>query len=188
MTGHTPTPLPPGPGYNETDPEMNKTPLLALTMAFLLLASLTASGTAQGTAQGVTSELDAFWAEVSRTVGEGDFEGYAATYHPDAVLVSALSNNSYPISQALAGWEEGFVDTREGRMGASVEFRFTQLLADDSTAHQTGIFNYAIVNAEGERTDQYIHFEALLVKRGGWKMVMEYQKSMATREEWDAAG
>ena len=34
------------------------------------------------------ADLDAFWNEVSGTVAEGDFEGYAATYHPDAILVS----------------------------------------------------------------------------------------------------
>jgi hypothetical protein len=26
----------------------------------------------------------------------------------------------------------------------------------------------------------------LLVKRNGWKTMMEYQKSKATREEWEA--
>ncbi len=32
----------------------------------------------------------------------------------------------------------------------------------------------------------YIHFEALLLKRDGWKIMMEYQKSTATVEEWNA--
>ncbi len=32
------------------------------------------------------AELDAYWAEVTRTVEEGDFEGYSGLYHPDAVL------------------------------------------------------------------------------------------------------
>jgi hypothetical protein len=27
----------------------------------------------------------------------------------------------------------------------------------------------------------------LLVKRNGWKLLMEYQKGPATEEEWDAA-
>jgi hypothetical protein len=133
-------------------------------------------------------ELDAFWAEVSRTVGEGDFEGYGATYHPDAVLVNALSGTSYPIAQALAGWKQGFDDTKAGKMEAGVEFRFTQRLSDGSTAHETGIFHYWVVSAEGQRTDQFIHFEALLVKKDGWAMVMEYQKSVASSAEWEAAG
>ena len=85
--------------------------------------------------QNRTAELDAFWAEVSRTVGEGDFEGYAATYHDDAILVSMSSQTSYPISQALDGWKQGFMDTQAGAMWASVEFRFTQRLSDETTAH-----------------------------------------------------
>ncbi len=140
-----------------------------------------------GNADVIRSDLDAFWAEVSRTVGEGDFEGYAATYHEDAILVSALSETSYPISQARDGWKQGFVDTKAGKMEAGVEFRFTQRLADETTAHETGIFHYWAHVEGGDRSEMYIHFEALLVKKQGWKMMMEYQKSPATLEEWNAA-
>ena len=73
----------------------------------------------------VTTELDAYWAELSRTVEEGDFEGYAELYHPDAVLVAGGSG-TYPIGRALAGWKQGFDDTREGRAKAGVEFRLTE--------------------------------------------------------------
>lgn len=133
-------------------------------------------------------DLDAFWAELSRTVAEGNFEGYAATYHPDAILVSGLAETSYTISAALDGWKQGFVDTKAGRMEAGVEFRFTKRLSDGTTAHETGIFHYFVVGADGERTDQFVHFEALLILKQGWKMMMEYQKSAATPEEWDAVG
>ena len=47
------------------------------------------------------------------------------------------------------------------------------------------MFLYATVNAEGETKNEYIHFEALLVKRNGWKVLMEYQKSKGTRDDWD---
>lgn len=135
-----------------------------------------------------SGDLEAFWAELSRTVGEGDFEGYAATYHPDAILVSGPSETSYPIAQALDGWQQGFTDTKSGKMEAGVEFRFTKRLSDGATAHETGMFHYWIVDAEGQRTDQIVHFEALLINKGGWKMMMEYQKTPATQEEWEAAG
>ena len=74
--------------------------------------------------QNPKQELDAFWEEASRTVEEGDFEGYANTFHPDAILVNGISGNSYPISNALQGWKQGFDDTKAGEMKASVEFRF----------------------------------------------------------------
>jgi ketosteroid isomerase-like protein len=154
---------------------------LGLAAAALVLA-LPATAPAQ-----VTTELDAYWAEGSRTVVEGDFEGYAAIYHPDAVLVM-LGTGSVPIEAALAGWKQLFVDTREGRAEAEVEFRLTQRLNDATTAHETGIFRYEFRPDEGEAQVALVHFEALLVKRDGkWLMVMEYQKEPATEEEWAAA-
>jgi ketosteroid isomerase-like protein len=152
-------------------------------LGVLLASSLTAWG---GLSAQTTAELDAVWAEMSRTVSEGDFEGYAALYHEDAVLVAMGAGTSYPISTALDGWEQGFTDTREGDATASVRFRFSQRLHDETTAHETGIFNYRFESAAGEVSDTYIHFEALLVKKDGWKMIMEYQQSPATPEEWEA--
>jgi len=37
----------------------------------------------------------------------------------------------------------------------------------------------------GTVTKNYIHLEALLLKRGRWKIMMEYQKSKGTEEEWN---
>jgi hypothetical protein len=136
----------------------------------------------------IIAELDNYWAEVARTVEEGDFEGYGRLYHPEAVLVNLGSGTSYPIRQALAGWEQGFVDTREGKAQASVTFRFTQRLHDETTAHETGIFRYTFKPEAGNETVSMVHFEGLLVQRdGAWLMVMEYQKQPATEEEWETA-
>ncbi|HLV26619.1 MAG TPA: nuclear transport factor 2 family protein [Gemmatimonadales bacterium] len=148
----------------------------------LLLVVLASPAAAQG-----TDELDAYWAEVGRTVAEGDFEGYGALYHPDAVLVSLGSGRSYPISRALTGWKQGFLDTAEGRAEAGVDFRLTQRLHDETTAHETGIFRYTM-RSGGNATVALVHFHALLVKKDGkWLMLMEYQRGPATEEEWAAA-
>ncbi len=131
-------------------------------------------------------ELDAYWAEVSRSVREGDFQGYKATCHEEGVLVSGTNNLSYPLSDALARWEKDFTATKEGKIKASVEFRFSQRIGDTTTAHETGIFLYSSGDPGGKRKDEYIHFQALLVKRkGSWKIMMEYQKSKASQVEWD---
>ena len=136
----------------------------------------------------VVTELDAYWAEVARTVVEGDFEGYATLYHPDAVLVM-VGSGTVPISGALEAWKQGFNDTREGRAVAGVEFRLTERLNDGSTAHETGMFRYTFESEDGDQQVALVHFEALLVKKDGkWLMVMEYQKEPATAEEWKAAG
>lgn len=130
------------------------------------------------------SELDDFWTEVSRTISDGDFEAYAATFHDKAILVTDINDKSYPIADALARWKKDIDDTRAGLRKSSVEFRFSKRLGDGTTAHESGIFHYSY-EIDGERGSDYIHFEALLIKENGWKMMMEYQKSKATKEEWD---
>lgn len=134
------------------------------------------------------AELDQFWAELSRTVSEGDFEGYKATYHDDAVVVFTTGENkaSIAITKALANWKQDFIDTKAGKTENSVAFRFSQRVGDETTAHETGIFVFQSNNSNGEvNPRQFIHFEALLVKRdNAWQAVMEYQKSKATEEEW----
>jgi ketosteroid isomerase-like protein len=164
---------------------MFKKSLIMLRTIFLpvLLISISFSVQAQ------TEELDAFWAEASRSVKEGDFEAYARTFHGDAVLVNGMTGTSFPIAEALAGWKSGFEQTANGEMTASVEFRFSERYLGETTAHETGIFKYSSQTKYGEPRTVYIHFEALSVKKGGtWRTVMEYQKSMATVEDWDALG
>ncbi len=157
-------------------------PALRFAIAAVLLA-LPATSPAQ-----VTTELDEYWAEVSRKVAEGDFEGYAELYHPDAVLVMK-SSGTVPIAGALAGWKQLFVDTHAGKAMAGVEFRLTERLNDATTAHETGMFRYTFEPEEGDDAVSLVRFEALLVKRDGrWLMVMEYQKDPATDEDWVAAG
>jgi len=135
----------------------------------------------------IQKELDAYWKEVSRSVGEGDFEGYKATCHEDGVLVSGKKESSYPLADALKRWKQEFLDTKAGKIAASVEFRFSNRFHDEATAHETGMFLFSATDAEGKKTDAYIHMEALLLKRDGkWQIMMEYQKSEGTRAEWEA--
>jgi ketosteroid isomerase-like protein len=166
---------------------MQNKPGFSFCLLLILTALMLPQQIAFAADDGVLEELDAFWAEVSRTVAEGDFEAYKATYHPDAILVSGLSNSSHLISKAFAKWEQGFLDTRSGKLAASVEFRFTQRLNDDDTAHETGFFKYVATPADGEPDVSYFRFEALLIKQEGWKSIMEFQRSTATQAEWDAA-
>jgi hypothetical protein len=133
------------------------------------------------------AELDRYWAEVSRAVKEGDFEAYRATCHAEGVLVSGGKRTSQPLADALARWKQEFLDTRAGKMDASVEFRFARRLGDATTAHESGIFLYRSKPAGGEAKQEHVHFEALLVKRrDGWKILMEYQKGPASEAEWKA--
>jgi ketosteroid isomerase-like protein len=155
----------------------------AATIALLLLA-----GPAFADSDPVPAELDAFWAGIADAAAAGDFDAMASAYHDDAVLVSEARGKSVPIAMALAGWKPGIEATRRGEMSASVEFRFTDRLNDQDTAHQTGIFRYEESRPGSEPSVVYIHFEALLIRKDGWKMLMEYQKQPASEAEWAAAG
>ncbi len=160
--------------------------IVVSVLAFLCSSNLSFADDAKGPR---VVELDAFWAEISRSVGEGDFEAYEASCHPEGVLVSGSKKSSSPLSEALARWKKEFIATKSGEMKASVKFRFSQRLGDETTAHETGIFLYSSVGPDGKHNQEYIHFEMLLVKKEGhWKTLMEYQKSKASQKEWDALG
>lgn len=132
-------------------------------------------------------QLDAYWAEVSRSVAAGDFAAYEATCDAEGVLVSGVKKTCTPLAEALKRWRKDFEATKRGEMKASVEFKFSQRLNDATTAHETGIFLYTATGADGKETRAYVHFEALLLKREkGWKIAMEYQKSNATQAEFEA--
>lgn len=132
------------------------------------------------------AELDAYWAAVSRAVRTGDFQAYKATCHPEGILVSGNKKTSHPLAKALARWKQDFTDTKAGRVKASVTFRFSQRLGDETTAHETGIFLYTSQKPGEQPKKEYIHFEGLLTKtKDGWKILMEYQKSSATEAEWE---
>jgi len=164
----------------------NVSKLVSTAAATVVLLLLAVPGCADE--DPVLAELDAFWAGISTAASAGDFDAMASAYHDDAVLVSEARGKSVPIAEALAGWKPGIDATRNGEMSASVEFRFTDSLNDENTAHQTGIFRYEESRPGSEPSVVYIHFDALLVRQDGWKMLMEYQKEPATESEWAAAG
>lgn len=167
------------------------TPLVALVVVASFSPKVSAQDADEPAAEEITktriAELDAYWAEVSRAVGEGDFAAYRATCHEEGVLVSGTRNYSQPLSTALARWKAEFDATREGRMKAGVEFRLSQRLGDATTAYETGIFRYFSQLTDAEPNVEYVVFEAVLVKKeDGWKILMEYQKSLTSEAEWNA--
>jgi ketosteroid isomerase-like protein len=125
-----------------------------------------------------------------QAVKEGDFKGLKALYHNDAVLVKAASviRTSIPVDKALAEWKEGLDNTKKGKQIDEVEFRFSQRIGNETTAHETGIFMFTSIDNESKVKVKYlVHFEMLMIKGSDeWHALMEYQKSDATEEEWAA--
>ena len=103
------------------------------------------------------------------------------------VFAVGKKKSSVPIAKALAGWKKGFNNTKAGKQKDNVEFRFSQRIGDETTAHETGIFAFTSEDSNGKINGPFlIHFEMLLKKgENGWLALMEYQKSNASQEEWD---
>ncbi|MEE4280232.1 MAG: hypothetical protein V2I82_17335 [Halieaceae bacterium] len=163
-----------------------------LTSLLGLLLFHAAYATAEADNARIEAELDAYWDSVSAYLAAGDYDGVVSTYHPDAVLVSEHLGTSYPITRALARWKPGIMDTAAGRAMSFVEFRITRRLYSETTAHEQGIFHFRSGPTDPDASEEdfsedWVHFEALLLKDDKWEMVMEYQKHSATQEEWDAA-
>lgn len=156
---------------------------------FLLAVSLLVAPPLAAQNDPVLAELDAFWAEVARTVAEGDFEGMVATYHPDGVWVSAVA--SRPATRALRGMTaeaaEGAARTRAGEQAPRVEFRFSSRVHDSTTAHEVGMVRYT--NARGGVVVEEVYglVDSYLVKKDGrWMILVEIQRWDMTKAEWDA--
>ncbi|MCU0782387.1 MAG: DUF1080 domain-containing protein [Akkermansiaceae bacterium] len=133
------------------------------------------------------AEINAYWAEVSRAVKEGDFAAYQATVHDQGILVAGSKQTSYPLRDALARWQADFDKTRSGAVESEVLFRFAHRYRDATTSHESGVFRYTARPQDGKATVDYIAFDALLTKQDGkWRILMEYQKQAVTQADWDA--
>ena len=164
-------------------PAVGQLPVLLATLALLGLVVLQATPCRGGD---ISSEIDsAIWEVISATVAANDIEGMAATYHPDAVLVSPRGTVS--IAEQLVTWGEGMERIeREGR-SATVAFRFTSRQDNAETAFERGMFRYAETDQQGVEQPIFVPFEALLVKKDGrWLMVMERQLDATDESAWNA--
>ena len=135
----------------------------------------------------IINEIDKAWDKMKNCINSGDFRSFKTYYHRDAVFVNGISNKSYPIRNAFDGWKQGFMDTKKGLIDADLELKFSRRIFDSSTAHEIGIFHYYTIDKVGKRTDAYVHFESLWIKKHSrWVMMMENQISRTNKEEWDS--
>jgi ketosteroid isomerase-like protein len=157
--------------------------LATFTIALTLIMPMSLK--ADDTTNSHVGDLQVMFDEVTRTVEAGDFDAMAATYHKDAILVTA--NSSLPISKAIASWRVDGKKLADEGSTATVSFRFSDHKHGETTSFETGIFRYSITNSKGEETAFLAHFQELLIKQGGkWLCMMEHQIKSATQAEWDA--
>jgi hypothetical protein len=128
-------------------------------------------------------DTDNLYRELIRTVVESDFDGMAATYHQDAVLVTSKSTSL--ISSVMPRWRADGDKLKAAGGRAALAFKFAKRIVNEETAFEQGIFRYATIDAQGKETPVFYHFEDLNRKMAGtWRTMMENQLGPATEEEW----
>lgn len=133
-----------------------------------------------------TAAIDAeVWSAISASVVNQDIDAMAATYHPDAVVVTP--GGTVPARDQLPKWGKDMETAKAKGETATVEFRFSKRLDNAATAFETGIFKYSVIDSAGKSTSYIIPMEALLVRTNGrWVMVMERQLAAVGATEWEA--
>lgn len=119
------------------------------------------------------------------SVDKADFTMMASAYHPDAVLVK--KDKTTPIRTALARWtKEGTTWAQQGGK-ASLEFRFSNRVVNETSSFEKGIYKYKTISKAGDEKVYLVHIENLSVRRNGkWLTLMEKQLESATQQEWDS--
>lgn len=156
------------------------------TMLVLLWSVVVVSSAASQTASASSAhEIDRdIWSVFVTTVATDDIAGMGSAYFPDAVLVSP--NGTRPIKDALERWGRDMVAAKAKGDRATVEFRFSRRQDDTSTAFETGIFKYTVIEKSGQSNPKFYPFEQLLVKTNGkWRVLMERQFAEVTQDAWD---
>lgn len=155
------------------------------TLAFAVPAVAGAQMNSAATATASTAAIDTeVWSVISATVVNADIKGMAATYHPDAVVVTP--GNTLPIGEMLPQWGKSMEQMAAGGASATVEFRFSSRMDNAKTAFEVGIFKYTVTDNAGKSTSYIIPMEALLIRTdAGWRILMERQLAPVGAEEWN---
>jgi len=155
-----------------------------IAVAVCLLAG-TSAGASQAPTASSTQELDReIWSVLVATVANDDIAGMGRVYSPDAVLVSPKATT--PIKETLERWGRDMVAAKAKGNRATVEFRFTQRLDNATTAFDSGLFKYTVIEKSGATRSNYYPFEMLLAKvNGQWRILMERQFAEVSQTEWD---
>lgn len=158
---------------------------IAAFAAVLCVLATGSAGASQAPSSSSTQELDReIWSVLRATVAADDIAGMGAVYLPHAVLVSPKATT--PIKETLERWGRDMVAAKAKGNRATVEFRFTQRLDNATTAFDSGLFKYTVIEKSGARTDNYYPFEILLAKvNGHWRILMERQFAEVSQAEWD---
>src|SRR5262245_8164211 len=158
---------------------------LATTSLLLWSVLVVGSGASQTATPSSSHEIDRdIWSVFVATVAADDIAGMGRAYFPDAVLVSP--NGTRPIKDTLERWGRDMVAAKAKGNRATGDFRFSRRQDDTTTAFETGIFKYTVIEKSGASNSKFYPFEQLLAKTNGkWRVLMERQFAEVTQDAWD---
>ncbi|MBL8516552.1 MAG: nuclear transport factor 2 family protein [Betaproteobacteria bacterium] len=131
------------------------------------------------------------WIPYSKAFAEGKANDYIALHSKSLLRVMGDLKFVDPYEGFTRNMAEMFDSLKKQNVKVSIQFRFTERIANQDTASERGIYEFVMTDAKGKVTRNYSRFHNFLKKEGGkWKIVMDYdngEKGAVTEATFKAA-
>lgn len=118
------------------------------------------------------------WVPYSKAFAEGKANDYIAIHSKSLLRVMGDLKFVDPYDGFTKNMQEMFATLNKQKVKVSIQFRFTERIANTDTASERGIYEFTMTDAQGKVTKNYSRFHNFLKKEGGkWKIVMDYDSS-----------
>lgn len=146
----------------------------------------------QPTNPAILKAIDAdIWVPYSKAFAEGKVNDYIALHSKSLLRVMGDLKFVDPYDGFVKNMQEMFDSLKQQNARVSIQFRFTERIANQDTASERGIYEFVMTDAKGKVTKNYSRFHNFLKKEGGkWKIVMDYdngEKGTVTAAAYRAA-
>jgi len=164
--------------------------------AFLLLPFSTFAqkppASARSSNPAILKAIDAdVWIPYSKAFEAGNANEYIGLHSTSLIRVMGDLKYVDPYAGFTKNMQDMFANLSKQRAKVSIQFRFTERIANQDSASERGIYEFTLTNAKGVSDKTYSRFHSFLKKEGGkWKIVMDYdnsEKGLANETSYKAA-
>lgn len=131
------------------------------------------------------------WVPYSKAFAEGKVNDYIALHSKSLLRVMGDLKFVDPYDGFTKNMQEMFANLAKQNVKVTIQFRFTERIANQDTASERGIYEFVMTDPKGKVTKNYSRFHNFLKKEGGkWKIVMDYdngEKGAVTEATYKAA-
>jgi ketosteroid isomerase-like protein len=142
------------------------------TICFLLLAvSIGASAQADSLLKQINEQV---WKPFIQAFNTYDSERFMSVHSPEVTRVIRDGNQVFGFEEYKRQHSKGDREQKSSNFKRTLELRFTQRIAANDRAFETGYFQFIGVRSNGEQVKAYGRFHVLLRKENGtWKILMD---------------